>query len=120
MPARSATPSRRGHIGPHTGRVARLSFCVAIAKVTAPSKRQSADGATPRAAKVEGMAAFIASGCAARGTSFKQSASDALPFRCARQEYTPSRQPHIAVFMADDLGYLDTVYASVLKYSLFA
>ena len=34
-----------------------------------------------------------------------------VPLRCVRHQFTPARQPHIAIFMADDLGFLDTSYA---------
>ena len=36
---------------------------------------------------------------------------DAVPLKCARRSFQPTRQPHIMVLMADDLGYLDTSYA---------
>ena len=37
--------------------------------------------------------------------------TSSVPLHCSRRAFQPTRQPHIAVFMADDLGYLDTSYA---------
>ena len=36
--------------------------------------------------------------------------TSSVPLHCSRRAFQPTRQPHIAVFMADDLGYL-TSYA---------